>query len=88
MCTLGVNEGTYSIQVGSTKSLSGHSLGAAGVHEAIYSLLMLDRGYPARVAKSQLPLMTLGVDFRRLLSSDAGPRVPRTPSLLPREHRG
>ncbi|MEO0435520.1 MAG: beta-ketoacyl-ACP synthase I [Pseudomonadota bacterium] len=27
--------------VSSTKSLSGHSLGAAGVHEAIYSLLML-----------------------------------------------
>ena len=27
--------------IGSTKSLSGHSLGAAGVQEAIYSLLML-----------------------------------------------
>ena len=27
--------------VGSTKSLSGHSLGAAGVHEAIFSLLMM-----------------------------------------------
>ena len=26
--------------IGSTKSLSGHSLGAAGVHEAIYSLIM------------------------------------------------
>jgi len=26
--------------MGSTKSLSGHSLGAAGVQEAIYSLLM------------------------------------------------
>lgn len=28
-------------RVSSTKSLSGHSLGAAGVHESIYSLLML-----------------------------------------------
>ena len=31
----------------STKALSGHSLGAASVHEAIYSLLMLDRGFIA-----------------------------------------
>ncbi len=29
----------------STKPLSGHSLGAAGVHEAIYSLLMLEHGF-------------------------------------------
>ena len=28
-------------KINSTKSLSGHSLGAAGVHEAIYSLLMM-----------------------------------------------
>jgi 3-oxoacyl-[acyl-carrier-protein] synthase-1 len=34
----------------STKSLSGHSLGAAGVHEAIYSLLMLRRGFLAASA--------------------------------------
>ena len=31
--------------ISSTKSLSGHSLGAAGVHEAIYSLLMLRHGF-------------------------------------------
>lgn len=31
----------------STKALSGHSLGAAGVHEAIYSLLMLRHGFVA-----------------------------------------
>lgn len=31
--------------IGSTKSLSGHSLGAAGVQEAIYSLLMMQGGF-------------------------------------------
>ncbi|MBM9615346.1 beta-ketoacyl-ACP synthase I [Desulfobulbus rhabdoformis] len=31
--------------ISSTKSLSGHSLGAAGVHEAIYSLLMLNHSF-------------------------------------------
>ena len=33
--------------ISSTKSLSGHSLGAAGVQEAIYSLLMLQNGFIA-----------------------------------------
>lgn len=33
--------------IGSTKSLSGHSLGAAGVQEAIYSLLMQESGFIA-----------------------------------------
>jgi 3-oxoacyl-(acyl-carrier-protein) synthase len=33
--------------VGSTKSLSGHALGAAGVHEAIYSVLMLHNQFLA-----------------------------------------
>ena len=31
--------------ISSTKSLSGHSLGAAGVHEAIYSILMMKSGF-------------------------------------------
>ncbi len=36
--------------ISSTKSLSGHSLGAAGAHEAIYSLLMLKHGFIAATA--------------------------------------
>ena len=36
--------------VGSTKSLSGHSLGAAGVQEAIYSLLMMQENFIAASA--------------------------------------
>ncbi|PIE59943.1 MAG: beta-ketoacyl-[acyl-carrier-protein] synthase I [Desulfobulbus propionicus] len=31
--------------ISSTKSLSGHSLGAAGVHEAIYTLIMLNHNF-------------------------------------------
>jgi 3-oxoacyl-[acyl-carrier-protein] synthase-1 len=36
--------------VSSTKSLSGHALGAAGVNEAIYSLLMLENNFIAASA--------------------------------------
>ncbi len=32
-------------RISSTKSLTGHSQGATGVHEAIYSLLMMDGGF-------------------------------------------
>ena len=36
--------------VNSTKSLTGHSLGAAGVHEAIYSILQMQHGFIAESA--------------------------------------
>ncbi len=34
-------------KIGSTKSLAGHSLGATGVHEAIYSLIMMENNFLA-----------------------------------------
>jgi 3-oxoacyl-[acyl-carrier-protein] synthase-1 len=37
-------------RISSTKSLTGHAQGAAGVQEAIYSLLMMDRGFLAASA--------------------------------------
>ncbi|MBC7156510.1 MAG: beta-ketoacyl-ACP synthase I, partial [Rhodobacteraceae bacterium] len=46
--------------ISSTKALTGHSLGATGVHEAIYSLLMLNGGFIAASAN----VATLDPDLR------------------------
>lgn len=47
--------GTSVPPLSSTKSLSGHSLGAAGVHEAIYCLLMMRDGFLTRSANIEQP---------------------------------
>jgi len=69
--------------VGSTKSLSGHSLGAAGVQEAIYALLMQQRGFIAASANIEtldpeaegLPIAITrhdNVDLQRVMSNSFG----------------
>lgn len=44
------DEEGYQPNVGSTKSLSGHALGAAGVHETIYTILMMNNEFMAKSA--------------------------------------
>ncbi|MDO5654021.1 MAG: beta-ketoacyl-ACP synthase I [Brachymonas sp.] len=66
----------------STKSLTGHSLGATGVQEAIYCLLMLQKGFIAGSvnvetpdpAVGDLPLVTQtrDADLRQVLSNSFG----------------
>lgn len=60
--------------IGSTKSLSGHSLGAAGVQEAIYTLLMQQAGFVAASANidnldsecAGMPVVTERIDNANL----------------------
>lgn len=47
--------------VSSTKSLTGHAQGAAGVHEAIYSILMLNNGFICKSANIEKLDPELGV---------------------------
>ena len=66
----------------STKSLTGHSLGATGVQEAIYCLLMLNKGFIAGSANVEtpdpavegMPLVTVTRDapLRQVLSNSFG----------------
>jgi 3-oxoacyl-[acyl-carrier-protein] synthase-1 len=59
--------------VGSTKSLSGHSLGAAGVQEAIYSLLMMENDFIAASANiDNLDAEAEGVPIIRERKDNAG----------------
>ena len=69
--------------IGSTKSLSGHSLGAAGVQEAIYSLLMQQRGFIAASANIEtldpeaegMPIArerVVGAELTRVMSNSFG----------------
>jgi 3-oxoacyl-[acyl-carrier-protein] synthase-1 len=44
------SEKGYTPSIGSTKSLSVHAIGAAGVHEAIYTILMMNNDFMAESA--------------------------------------
>ena len=69
--------------ISSTKSLSGHSLGAAGAQEAIYSLLMMENNFIAASANieeldpeaADMPIVTArrdGVTLNRIMSNSFG----------------
>ncbi|TBR40805.1 beta-ketoacyl-ACP synthase I [Marinomonas agarivorans] len=70
-------------KISSTKSLSGHSLGAAGVHEAIYSLLMMENDFIAASANvdeldeaaGDIPVVTKRLDnanLQQIMSNSFG----------------
>jgi 3-oxoacyl-[acyl-carrier-protein] synthase-1 len=62
--------------VSSTKSLTGHSLGAAGVHEAVYSLLMLEHDFICASANiQQLDPAAEGFPIQRERKDNAGLRT-------------
>ena len=69
--------------ISSTKSLSGHGLGAAGVQEAIYSLLMMENDFICASANletidpeaADLPIVTKRIDnanLQRIMSNSFG----------------
>ena len=68
--------------IGSTKSLSGHALGAAGVSESIYSLLMLENDFVAESVNIEtlddeaegMPIVreTKNIKLNRILSNSFG----------------
>lgn len=75
--------GTEMPAVSSTKSLTGHSLGATGVQEAIYSLLMMENNFICASANideidpeaANLPVVTErkdGVELNRVMSNSFG----------------
>lgn len=67
--------GAHIPQFSSTKSLSGHSLGAAGVHEAIYCLLMMQNDFMAASANiDELDAEAAGFPVLRRLHTP-GPKV-------------
>ena len=60
-------------KITSTKSLPGHSLGVAGVHEAIYTLLMLNSDFISASANiDTLDQEAAGIPIVQELEEDAG----------------
>jgi len=58
--------GGQNVAISSTKALTGHSLGSAGVHETIYCLLMLENGYLA--GSANIETLDEGAKGHRILT--------------------
>jgi 3-oxoacyl-[acyl-carrier-protein] synthase-1 len=83
--------------IGSTKSMTGHSLGATGVHEAIYSILMMNRNFiapsinvteldPALRPEEIVTQLREGVDHDSVLSNSFGFGGTNATLLMSRFH--
>ena len=66
--------GDHLPKINSTKSLTGHALGAAGVNEAIYSLVMMEEGFLAASANIEA-LDPEGEDMPILREREDGVRL-------------
>ncbi len=66
-------EGKKIPKISSTKSLTGHAQGAAGINEAVYSLLMLDNDFLAASANiTELDPEAEGMPIVREAEENAG----------------
>jgi 3-oxoacyl-[acyl-carrier-protein] synthase-1 len=85
--------------ISATKSLTGHSLGATGVHEAIYSVLMMNNGFICESANietidpavADMPIVRRrqdNVDINRVLSNSFGFGGTNATLVFERYHGG
>src|SRR5206468_2882887 len=68
--------------ISATKALTGHSLGATGVQEAIYSLLMMNNGFVCTTAHPVGCARNVRDQIAYVLSQGAVPECPKRVAVL------